>query len=62
MDMISAAVSSKTKEQTDKLVAALTALLEAVVSGNQDMVQAIQEGQTIMFDNREVARMVREYA
>jgi hypothetical protein len=62
MGMISAAVESKTRAQTESIIAALSALTSAVVGGNQDMLQALLAGQKIVVDRREFARTVREYA
>lgn len=62
MDMISAAVEQKTSEQTERLIAVMTAVLEAIQIGNRDMLQALLAGQDIVWNNREVARLVRTYA
>ena len=62
MGMIGDAVESRTSVQADRIIAILTALLEALVSGNREMLAALLAGQTIVLNNREFARAVREYA
>lgn len=62
MDMISAAVEQKTSEQTERLIAVMTAVLEAIESGNREMIQAMLAGHEIVWREREVARLVRTYA
>ena len=62
MKMIGTAVESKTSEQTERIIAVLTAVLDAIVNGNQDLLKALLSGQTIVLNNREFARAVREYA
>ena len=62
MDMIGATVESKTAAPLDRIVSLLVALLEATANGNNDLLKAILAGQTIVLNNREVARTVREYA
>lgn len=62
MGMIGDAVESRTSAQADRIIAILTALLEALVSGNREMLDALLAGQTIVLNNREFARAVREYA
>ena len=62
MNMIGSVVEAKTAAQNDRIVALLTALLNAVVGGNQEMLQALLAGQTFKVGEREFARLVREYA
>lgn len=62
MDMISAAVEQKTSEQTERLITVMTAVLEAIQSGNREMIQAMLAGHEIVWREREVARLVRTYA
>ena len=62
MGMIGNAVESKTAAQNERIVALLTALLDAITGGNKELLQALLAGQTIVLNNREVARTVREYA
>lgn len=62
MNMIGSAVESKTSAPLSRVIALLSALLEALVDGNSDLVKAILAGKTIVLNNREVARTVREYA
>lgn len=60
--MIGDVVESKTSAQNDKIIELLSALLNAIVDGNLELVQAMLAGQTIKIGEREFARMVREYA
>lgn len=62
MGMISGAVESQMSGMTDALVSVLTAILNAILSGNNNTLQALANGQKIVLDRREVARVVREYA
>lgn len=62
MDMISTAVSRNSEVQTEKLVVILSAVLEAILGGNNEIVQAIREGKILKVGEREFARAVREYA
>lgn len=62
MNLIGNVVESKTAGQNEQIIALLTALLEAIVGGNKEMVRALLRGQTIKLNEREFARAVREYA
>lgn len=62
MNMIGAAVEAKTSEQTERLIAVMTAVLEAILSGNQELLRAILAGHVIKLNGREVGRTVRTYA
>jgi phage-related protein len=62
MNMIGSAVESKTNVQTERIIAVLTAVLNAIVDGNDDLLKAVLAGQTIVLDNREIGRTVRKYA
>lgn len=62
MNLIGQVVESKTAAQNEKIIALLTALLDAIVGGNQDLLNALLAGQTIKLNEREVARTVRSYA
>lgn len=62
MNMIGGVVESKTAAQNERIVALLTALLDAITGGNKELLQALLAGQTIVLNNREFARAVREYA
>lgn len=62
MNLIGNVVESKTAEQNERIVALLTAVLNAIVGGNKDLLRALLAGQTIKLNEREVARTVRTYA
>ena len=62
MNMIGQAVESKTAEQTERIIAVLTAILNALLSGNREMLQALLADKTFKVGEREFARLVREYA
>lgn len=62
MNMIGAVVEAKTGTQMERMVSILTALLEAIVTGNSELLKAILAGQVIKLDGREFGRTVREYA
>ena len=62
LSMIGDVVETKTAAQNDRIVTLLSAILEAVVGGNDDLLKALLAGQVMVLDNREVARTVRQYA
>ena len=62
MGMIGSAVESKTAEHNSRILALLTAILNAIIGGNEDMLKALLSGQTMVLNEREVARVVRKYA
>jgi hypothetical protein len=62
MNMIGAVVDAKMNGQTERMIALLSSLLEAIVSGNKELLRALLAGQTIEVDGREFGRTVREYA
>ena len=62
MNMIGDVVDSRTAAQNDRIISLLTALLNAIVGGNAEMLQAMLAGHTLKIGEREFARMVKEYA
>lgn len=62
MNMIGDAVESRTAAQNERIIALLTALLNAIVGGNQELLQALLADKTWKVGEREFARLVREYA
>ena len=58
MGLIGKAVEAK----NDRVVALLSALLEAIVGGNEEMVRAIMSDRTFAVGEREFARLVKTYA
>lgn len=62
MNMIGQAVAQNSNSQSDRIVKLLTALLEAIISSNKDLLAALLAGQKIVLNGRELGRTVREYA
>ena len=62
MSMIGAVVDGKMSGVVEQMLAVLTGILNAIVSGNEDMLRALLNGQTIKIGEREFRRLVREYA
>lgn len=62
MNMIGATVESKTAAPLGRVVSLLAAILDAILSGNGDLLKALLAGQTFKVGEREFARLVREYA
>lgn len=62
MGMIESAVENKTAAQMQTVVSILYAILDAIVNGNAEMLQAILDGHTIRVGEREFARLVKTYA
>ena len=58
MNMIQSAVAA----QNEAVVKVLTAILNAIVSGNQETLRALLADKTFKVGEREFARLVREYA
>lgn len=62
MNMIGRAVAQNSNAQSDRVVTLLTALLEAIISSNKELLTALLAGQKIVLNGRELGRTVREYA
>lgn len=62
MNMIGDAVESKTAVQNDRIVAVLVSILNAILGGNAEMLQALLAGHTLKIGEREFARLVKTYA
>lgn len=62
MNMIGTAVENKTAAQTERIIAVMTAVLNAILSGNAELLKALLAGQTFKVGEREFARLVKEYA
>ncbi len=58
MNMIQSAVASR----DERIIAVLTAILNAIVGGNQEMVQALLSDRSFAVGEREFARLVKQYA
>jgi hypothetical protein len=58
MNMIQTAVAA----QNESVVAVLTAILNALISGNREVLQALLADKSFKVGEREFARLVREYA
>lgn len=62
MNMIGRVVEVKTAAQNERLIGVLTAILEAILGGNADMVKALMADRKFAVGEREFARLVRTYA
>lgn len=62
MNLIGQVVESKTAAQNARIIDLLTALLDAMVGGNEEMIQALMSDRTFTVGEREFARLVRTYA
>jgi hypothetical protein len=62
MNMIGQAVESKTAAQMEAVVSVLTAILNALLSGNRELLEAILADKTFKVGEREFGRLVKEYA
>lgn len=62
MKMIGSAVENKVSGMTQILYSVLLDILNAIVSGNGEMLQALLDGHTLKIGEREFGRLVREYA
>ena len=62
LDMIARVVDSRIGESNNQIIALLSALLEAIVEGNTEMIKAILSDKTFSVGGREFARLVKEYA
>lgn len=62
MNMIGQAVESRTSGMADRIIALLTALLNAIVGGNEELLQAVLAGHSLKIGEREFGRLVKEYA
>ena len=62
MNMIGNAVESKTTAFAERIIAVLTAILDAMMSGNRELLRALLADKTFKVGEREFARLVREYA
>ena len=62
MGMISNAVESRTAAHTERIIVVLTAILNALLSGNRELLEALLAGHTLQIGEREFGRLVKEYA
>jgi hypothetical protein len=62
MHMIGTAVETNTAVHTDRIIVVLTAILDALLSGNREMLEAILAGHVLQVGEREFGRLVKEYA
>ena len=62
VNLIGNVVEGKTAQQNERIVSVLVSILEAITGGNKELLRAMLEGQTIVLNNREFGRAVREYA
>lgn len=62
MDLIGNVIESKTAEQNEKIISLLTAMLNAMVGGNHEIIRALMSDRTFTVGEREFARLVKQYA
>ena len=62
MNLIGQVVESKTAGQNEQIIALLSALLRAIMDGNEEMVRAIMTDKSFAVGEREFARLVKMYA
>ena len=53
---------SVVESRNERIVSVLVAILDAITGGNEELIRAVLSGQTIVLNNREFGRAVREYA
>lgn len=56
------AVDSKSLEQNERIISLLADLLDAIVGGNEEMLQAFMSDRSFTVGEREFARLVKQYA
>ena len=62
MNMIGQAVESKTATQMEGVISVLTAILNAILSGNAELLRATLSDKSFKVGEREFARLVKRYA
>lgn len=62
LNLIGQVVEGKTAAQNAKIIDLLTALLDALVGGNEEMIRALMSDRTFSVGEREFGRLVRSYA
>ena len=62
LKLIGSVVENKTAEQNEKIIALLTALLNAITGGNEELLRAFMSDRTFAVGEREFARLVKQYA
>lgn len=62
LKLIGSVVESKSAEQNEKIISLLTALLNAITGGNEELLRAFMADRTFAVGEREFGRLVREYA
>lgn len=62
IELIGDVVESRTNTHSERIVMLLTRLLDVISGDNRELIRAVLAGQTIVLNNREFARAVREYA
>ena len=62
LNMIGHVVENKTAEQNARIIDLLSALLDATVGGNEEMVRALMSDRTFSVSEREFGRLVRAHA
>ena len=62
LKLIGSVVESKSAEQNDKIISLLTALLNAITGGNEELLRAFMADRTFAVGEREFGRLVKQYA
>lgn len=62
LKLIGSVVESKSAEQNEKIISLLTALLNAITGGNEELIRAVMADRTFAVGEREFGRLVKQYA
>ena len=62
LKLIGSVVESKTAEQNEKIISLLTALLNAITGGNEELIRAFMSDRIFAVGEREFGRLVKQYA
>lgn len=62
LNLIGSVVESKSAEQNEKIILLLTALLNAITGGNEELLRAFMSDRTFTVGEREFGRLVKQYA
>lgn len=62
LKLIGSVVESKSAEQNEKIISLLTALLNAITGGNEELIQALMSDRIFAVGEREFGRLVKQYA
>ena len=62
LNLIGNVVDSKTAAQNERIISVLVSILDAILGGNEEMLQALLTDRTFTVGEREFARLVKQYA